>query len=247
MIDLHCHILPQMDDGSESFEESVNMVKTALSNKTEAIIATPHFLNYNDIDGFVFSRDSKLKALNEINVKNGYRVVVGAGAEVYLDSRVFSAGDMGDLTINSSRYMLCEFSLGRFNPEHAMQYAVEILDRGYVPIIAHPERYITFLEYPDTVNELCRLGCRFQVNASSLAGRGGGQMQDFAKELILRNFADFIATDAHSSTKRGNDILNKIKDFPEEITKKMLVWMTDDAPMLVLKDEDLPERDTEFF
>lgn len=247
MIDLHCHILPGMDDGSDSFEESADMVKTALLNKIEAIIATPHFLNYNDIEGFVFSRDTKLEKLNEMNVKNGCKVVVGAGAEVYLDNRVFAAGDMDDLTINRSRYMMCEFSLRRFNPEHAVQYAEEILDRGYVPIIAHPERYITFLEFPDTVNELCSLGCRFQVNASSLAGRGGVQMQEFAKELILRNFADFIATDAHSSTKRGNNILSKIKDFPEEITNKRLVWMTEDAPMLVLKDEELPERDTELF
>lgn len=247
MIDLHCHILPKIDDGSDSFEESVEMVKTALLNKTEAIIATPHFLNYNDIDGFVFSRDTKLERLNELCVKNGFRVVIGAGAEVYLDSRVFAAGDMDDLTINGSRYMLCEFSLRSFDPEYAVRYAEEIIDRGYVPIIAHPERYITFLEFPDTVNELCGLGCRFQVNASSLAGHGGRRMQDFAKELILRGFVDFTATDAHSSTKRGNDILNKIKDFPEEITAERLAWMTEDAPMLVLKNEDLPERDADFF
>ena len=247
MIDLHCHILPNMDDGSDSMEESLKMLKAAKKNKIDVIVATPHFLHYSKLEEFVYDRDEKARQLNNISKEQDCQTLLACGAEVFLDSRVFTADNMDDLTINGSDYMLCEYTLKPFERDKAIIYAEELINRGYIPLIAHPERYVTFFEDPTVVNELWDMGCRFQVNASGLAGRGGIKMQDFALELLKRGFVDAIATDAHSSTHRSNNILEKISDFPEEITKQELEETLHNNPLKILKKEKLPERRVEYF
>lgn len=247
MIDIHCHILPGIDDGAPNVEESAEMIKTAAFNKIEAIIATPHFTDFERIDEFLYNRDEAIEAFEDMFESLDCRVAVGYGAEVFLNSKVFTAGDLDELTLNKSRYMLCEYTLKPFDTERAVIYAEEILDRGFVPIIAHPERYITFARNPEVVNELWDMGCMFQVNASSLAGHGGEEMQDFARELIIRGFADFVATDAHSHRGRNNRILDKIEEFPESISEEMLGRLLEEAPLTVLKDGIFPRKEVEYF
>ena len=192
-------------------------------------------------------RDEKTAMLNKVLSDFGVNIPIGYGAEVYLKSDVFTAGNLSSLTINGSRYMLCEYSLKPFNPEKAVIYAEEICNRGFVPIIAHPERYISFLETPEVVNELWDMGCRFQVNASGLAGMGGSRMQEFAKNLILRGFVDFIATDAHAVRGRDSRILSKIDDFPKEIDDRRIEYLTETAPKKVIMNEELENRDVGYF
>ena len=230
MIDIHCHILPGIDDGARDITESAEMVNMARLNKIDAIIATPHFTDFNKIEDFLFNRHEAIQEFKGV-----------------LDSKVFTAGNLDELTLNGSRYMLCEYTLEPFNPEKAVVYAEEICARGYIPIIAHPERYISFAQNPTVVNRLWDMGCKFQVNASSLAGAGGEDMRRFTEDLILKGFADFIATDAHSHKIRSNRILDKIEYFPESITENMLKSLLEDAPLRVLKDEAFPEKEVEYF
>lgn len=247
MIDLHCHILPEMDDGATSYDEAVEMAKSAKKNKIGAVIATPHFVDYDEIDEFIMERNEKIVLLNKILGSLGVGISIGCGAEVYLKSDVFTAGDLNGLTVNGSRYMLCEYSLKPFDIEKAVIYAEEICNRGYVPIIAHPERYISFWKNPEVVNELWDLGCRFQVNVACLAGRGGEQMQEFASNLILRGFVDFLGTDAHSVRGRDNRVLSKIDDFPKEIDERRIEYLTQIAPEKVVRNEELEKRDVGYF
>lgn len=247
MIDLHCHILPEMDDGANDYDESAEMLKNAKRNKLNIIIATPHFTNYDEIDYFIEKRNEKAAMLNKMSKDFDLNVTVGCGAELFLDSRVFTAGELDGLSINGSQYMLCEYTLKPFDTEKAIVYAEEILDRGYIPIIAHPERYVSFYNDPEVINDLWDMGCRFQVNASSLAGRGGEDMQEFAKDLILRGFVDFIATDAHAPKGRSNKILKRIEDFPDEITNEQIDYLTTTAPLKVIKKEKLDTREVEYF
>ena len=247
MIDLHCHILPGMDDGSPSIEESLAMVRVAQKNKIDIIVATPHFLDYDEIDFFAAERDEKAVELNKAISDMGYNVSVACGSELFLDSRIFTADNLDELTINGSKYMLCEFTLQPFNNDKAIIYTEELISRGYVPIIAHPERYINFMRDPTVVNELWDMGCRFQVNASGLAGHGGEPMQDFAFELVRRGFTVSIATDAHSSTVRNNRILEKLGQFPEELTREELDDQLINLPLAILKKEELPKREVEYF
>lgn len=247
MIDIHCHILPEMDDGAVSYDEAFGMIKNAQKNKIDVVIATPHFTDYDKIEDFVYERNERAVLLNKMIKEFDLKVTIGCGAELYLDSKIFTAGDLSELTVNKSQYMLCEYSLKPFDTEKAVIYAEELLSRGYVPIIAHPERYISFFQDTDIVNELWDMGCRFQVNASSLAGHGGETMRDFADELVLRGFVDFIATDAHASNGRSNKLLKRINEFSEEITDEMLNYLTETAPLKVLKKEKLEKREVEYF
>ncbi len=247
MIDIHCHILPNIDDGSDSLEDSFEMLKLADENGIDVVVATPHFLHYSQLYEFVEDRDEKAKQLNRISSENGCRVVVACGAEVFLDSRVFTADNMDDLTINGSRYMLCEYTLKPFDRDKAIIYAEELIGRGYIPIIAHPERYVTFYNDPEIVNELHDMGCLFQVNASGLAGHGGEKMQDFSLELIKRGFARFVATDAHSPRSRNNKMLEKLAEFPEELSRVELEDLLSNNPLTILKKEKLPEVGVRYF
>lgn len=247
MIDIHCHILPGIDDGARDITESAEMINTARFNKIDAIIATPHFLNFDKIEDFLFNRYEAMQNFEELLESFDNKPAVAYGAEVFLDGRVFTADNLDELTLNKSRYMLCEYTLNPFDTEKAVLYAEELCARGYVPIIAHPERYISFAENPEVVNKLWDMGCKFQVNASSLAGAGGENMRSFTEDLILKGFADFIATDAHSHKRRSNRILDKIEYFPESITEDMLKYLLEEAPLRVLKDEAFPEKEVEYF
>lgn len=247
MIDLHCHILCGMDDGAETLIDSVKMVESAVKNNIDVIIATPHYINYNKRIEFLINRNAQIDLLSEVIEKHKYKVVIGSGAEVFLNGEIFTAGDLDGLTINRSRYLLCEYTLMPFDPDRAIIYAEEIINRGYIPIIAHPERYSTFMKSPSVVNELSDMGCLFQVNAASLSGYGGEDMRRFTAELILRGFADFLATDAHSPTSRNNHILEKALDFPKEITNEQLHRMTCEMPLKVIKNEDIPQQAKRYF
>lgn len=247
MIDLHCHILPNMDDGSENSHISLQMAEMAQENGIDVIVATPHFTDYNNVDEFVYIRNDKAISLNEEINKADLHVPIACGAEVFLDSHIFTADSLDELTINGSKYMLCEFTLKPFDTQKATLYIEELFSRGYIPIIAHPERYETFAQKPEIFNELWDMGCRFQVNASSLAGNGGEAMRQFSLELIKRGFVDFVSTDAHSSTVRRNNILSKIKRFPEELSKQQIEYLIHTAPLAVLKKEILPPKEVKYF
>ena len=126
--------------------------------------------------------------------------------------------------------------------EKAVLFAEEIAERGLVPLIAHPERYPTFHEYPAIVPELYGLGARFQVDADSLTGRIGESVGDFAVNMLTNGFADVIATDAHGVNHRKNDIQEMKMMFPPVITPEILRYTTETVPLYILKNEPLPRN-----
>lgn len=247
MIDLHCHILFGMDDGADSFQESLGIARIASDNEINTIVATPHFFKYDEIFDFIFERDVQTENLNKTLKERGYNVTVVPGSEVFLDGKIFVADNLDELTINHSKYMLCEYMLERFDAAHAIILAEEVINRGYIPIIAHPERYITFYENPAIINELSEMGCFFQVNVPSVSGQGGKNMQDFSIELINRGFVDFLATDAHATVVRTNSLTDKFKLFPDCISDEQIEWMLTKAPQLVLENKELPVFEREYF
>ncbi|MGN0520362.1 MAG: tyrosine-protein phosphatase [Candidatus Fimenecus sp.] len=242
MIDLHCHLLWHMDDGASSMEKTVQMCKTAVENRIQIIAATPHMTDLRTLDDFLYIRNRKLTELNRFLRAENLPLQVCGGAEVFLNDWIFEAENTEDLTVNRSRYLLCEYSLRPFAPEKAILFAEEILERGLVPIIAHPERYPTFQKYPEIVTELHRLGARFQVNADSLTGRIGENAQAFATALLANGLADIIATDAHGINHRKNDFCTMQSMFPAGVTPEMVQYTTETVPLCVLKNEPLPRN-----
>ena len=109
MIDIHSHIIFNIDDGVQSIEESVELCRQAADNGYKAIVATPHFTDYRNIEEFIWARDSKLDLIREELSEEQIDITLYSGAELYLSRGIFTAGDLDELTVNKSRYMLCEF------------------------------------------------------------------------------------------------------------------------------------------
>lgn len=239
MIDIHSHITFDIDDGAKSIEESVMLCRQAADNGFDGIVATPHFTDYRNVDGFILERDSKLQLLREMLSEEGIDITLYAGSELYLSRGIFKAGDLDELTINNSRYMLCEFPLGPFNVEEGLAAITELSYRGYTPIVAHPERYYVIRHDDEIIERLLHRGAVFQVNADSLAGNIDISAQEIAARLIKDGVARFIASDAHDIRHRNMNFGKKALTFPPEIRKNDLIKCFEKYPNAVINDEDI--------
>ncbi len=244
MVDMHCHILHGIDDGARTIDDALSLCHIAQRQGITDIIVTPHFADYEKVESFVRYRDNKLEELKiELEAEES-ELRLFAGCELYLDEIIFSAPDLDAVTLNNSRYMLCEFSLSGFDCDEALSWIDELIRRDYVPILAHPERYETFLRVPEFINEFAQRNILFQVNADSLTGGNGKKCFALACEMLRLNLVDFIGSDAHSPKYRPNDLLNKTEYFPDFIDNETLEKLLNENPELVIADRKiiLPER-----
>ncbi len=239
MVDIHSHILFDIDDGAETLQDSVEMCIDAYKNGYKAVVATPHFNDYSNIDGFVRERNSKVRELRRVLQDGNIPLAVAVGAELYLCDEIYSAGDLDKLTINGSRYMLCEFPLGPFNIENAPLWIDELTARGYTPILAHPERYFEFYQNMYVIDDILDRGVLFQVNIDSLLGANGKDAQRMSIDMVKRKIARFIASDAHDRVHRHNRLREKIMEMPVGITNEMLIECISRGPRAVLKNADI--------
>lgn len=239
MIDIHNHILFDIDDGAEDFDTCVEMCVDAYKNGYTAIAVTPHFFRYKELDDFLFERDEKIETLRRILRNEEIELLVFSGAELFLSDEIFDAENLDALTINHSRYMLCEFPLGPFNVERAPIWVDELIARGYTPIIAHPERYVEFHRNFHIIDELIDRDVIFQVNIDSLTGKNGEEPQNMAIDMVMRKIAKLIATDAHDLRFRHTRIKEKLAEIPDIITEEMIEDCMQINPDKILKNQDL--------
>lgn len=203
MFDIHCHILPGVDDGSGNMSDSIEMAQLAAESGTKGIIATPHcdipgvFENYW-CDTFTDKVRTLQKELDERNIP----VNIYPGQEVFISSRFEEHLKKGYfVTLNNSRYMLSELDF-RIDEASAVSRLRYLVSQGYVPVIAHPERYGFVIENPSVIKRIRSEGCLVQLNAGSLMGFFGHYIQETADAIVRNNLADFIASDAHSQYSR---------------------------------------------
>ncbi len=241
MIDLHCHVLHEIDDGAKTISDSVQLCILARENGIEKIVLTPHLPSVNDIDEFIVNRDEKIAELQEELDERKIGIEIFPGAEVYTNDDLFFASDLKKAAINSSRYILIEFDFFGLSIDRMCRYFDEIEKNGLIPIIAHPERYDYFQRDYGKINYLIsERDVYFQVNAGSLAGLGTREEFDLAYLMVKKNIASFIGTDAHSVRGRANDLLRMSHFFPPDIEHRSLDYMVNIAPEAVLKNERLP-------
>lgn len=244
MIDIHCHILPDVDDGSKSIEESIEMAKIAQSEGIKKIVNTSHY--HPD---FKYIKGKELgEALNEFNkiLKNkGIDVEVILGNELYFtEDLIENFENLEFYSINKSRYVLIEFSPNNF-PKNLVDIVYEIKLKKYIPILAHVERYPKIQENPNIIYDCINEGALIQVNASSVIGKNGSEAEKVSKILLDHNMVHFVATDAHSSTRRRpliRDTYNYIsKIYGEDTSKKLFI----ENQEIILDDKDLYIKDPE--
>lgn len=199
--DVHCHILPQVDDGSQSMEETMEMLRIAEANGITSMIVTPHYKR-----GRVGTpRDKIGKLLQQIQERaeeEGIAIQFYPGTEVYYNSSLEEKLESGWLSrMNDTDYVLVEFSPMDSYP-YIRNAIDDIFSLGYRPIIAHVERYGCMLGKTDNVRMLHEMGCLIQVNAGSVAGNYGFRVKHFIRNLLKEHLVEFVGTDAHNAAGR---------------------------------------------
>ena len=190
MIDFHSHILPQIDDGSKSYDETIEMLEEAKNAGFEKIISTSHYIEkYYEIN-----EEQRLQLLKNINFQD---IKLYLGSEIYVTNEIVQLlKDKKASTINNSRYVLYELPMHSKNMNDK-EIIYRIVENGYVPIIAHPERYSYVQEAPEYVEELAEMGALFQSNYGSIIGMYGEKAKKTVKKLLKQNLIHFLGSDVH--------------------------------------------------
>lgn len=196
MIDLHTHILPGVDDGAKTIEQSLVMVKQAEKAGITTICATPHILN-QVTPQLEEKINLSFNLLKENMAQVGSKVEIVLGSEIYVREDMDSLKEFDFFTLNNTgRYFLMELPWGQF-PPHIDKIVFELQLEGMVPIIAHPERSIIAKRELSEVENLVQKGALMQINAGSLLGFFGRKIKSITEELLRQDLAHFLASDAH--------------------------------------------------
>ena len=216
--DLHCHLLWGIDDGSKSIEESIGLLKKISASGCKEIILTPHYIRGSK---YKSNNKEKKKLFNELKEeakKENIDVKMYLGNEVFFTSKFVELIDEEEIEpLNNSRYLLFEFPMS--NTYHnAGEILSHLISKGYIPILAHPERYQIFQKNPDLIEEYLRMGILLQGNYTSLLGKYGGKSKKTLKYLIKKGWVSFLGSDTHRDfhykMNKVEKIVNKLNKDP---------------------------------
>ncbi|QCJ44769.1 tyrosine protein phosphatase [Bacillus sp. S3] len=200
MIDIHCHILPGIDDGAQNVEDSITMAKEAVKEGIHTIIATPHLNQQYDNRKLLINE--KVEELNQGLQDAGVNMKVLPGQEPRIYGEIIADIEKGDIqTLNDSQYLFVEFPSSHV-PRYTEKLLFDLQLKGLTPIIVHPERNAELMERPGTLYNLVEKGALTQVTASSLCGYFGKKIKNFSNQLIEANLTHFIGSDAHNVLNR---------------------------------------------
>ena len=238
LCDLHTHILPGVDDGASTMEYALQMLRNAAASDVELLAVTPH-CNRSDemrnyLDDSLLDRFLQLQqAAKDIPV----RLVLGA--EVLADEFLPRLLHQKKLpTINGSRYLLTEFPVDA-KPDFFQDILQSILALGYIPLIAHPERYISVCQMPKTVVSWLDMGCHLQLTGGSIMGAYGKTVQRTAALLLQQDLVACVASDAHGLRHRSNFLLDVYDHLRLRYSKHYAQCLRYETPMGICCDNDI--------
>ncbi|MCI9279674.1 MAG: hypothetical protein HFJ02_02600 [Bacilli bacterium] len=238
MIDIHSHVIYEIDDGSRSYEESLSILKKMNKIGYRAMVCTPHYITGSKYVENNFNKFKKIQLLREFIRKENLNLHLYLGNEIYIDPEIESLINAGEVyPINRSRYLLIEFPVSRLMND-LMNLLFLLRSKGYVPIIAHPERYLYLQDNHDLLDKFLEMGCLFQGNFSCIIGKYGEHTKKLFLYMLKNNYYHFLATDVHHET----DILflkfNKIKKMIiKEIDETRFKKLTYVNPLKVIRNE----------
>lgn len=225
MIDIHSHIIPNVDDGARSVEETFNILKEAQEAGFTDVILTSHFLlNYYETNAqeLIFWKEK----LQEVLKKQGTKINLHSGMEIYITNQMEELLENKKiLTLANSGYMLIELPLAT-NVKY-FDYVVYYLEaKGIKPIIAHPERYKCVQKDPDIVEEYIEKGCLIQCNYGSIVNLYGREAEKTIKTLLKKNQVHFLGSDVHRENGTYLIILDAIKKIRKIIGENKINEIT---------------------
>ncbi|WP_338778817.1 CpsB/CapC family capsule biosynthesis tyrosine phosphatase [Metabacillus sp. FJAT-52054] len=232
MIDIHCHILPGLDDGAQNLDDSIRMAKAAAAEGITKIVATPHHMNGTHINqkAVIVDHVNRLnKALDEQKIP----LTIIPGQETRIHGELLQGIENGEiLPIQDTRYMLIELPSGHV-PRYTETMLFDLQIKGFTPIIVHPERNAEIIENPDLLYNLVKKGSLTQVTAASLTGHFGKKIRKFSLELVEAQLTHIIASDAHNTTTRGFQLLNGLDVLNKEFGSEAAYLYRENAEIIL--------------
>lgn len=240
MVDIHCHILPGVDDGADSLDAACRMAAIAAHCGVDTIVATPHCNTRNENKNYRLSAlDEKFRALQNsfdyyhipIRVLPGAEVLARGNMEQLLAERRF-------YTIAGSRYLLTEFYFDE-PPEYMDDQLSRIASFGYTPVVAHPERYLAVNKDPEIVRRWFKRGYIIQVNKGSLLGMLTEEAYDTAYYLLSQHLVDLVASDAHDYEMRTPNLSELCIRLEEVISEDYIRLLVETNPRRLIENRSV--------
>lgn len=215
-VDIHCHLVPMVDDGAKDMGTALAMARLAYEEGIRTIVATPHY-HQNKVlcseeevqERFENFRIQAEKTFPELTILYGREIYMTYDAMEMLEKKKIP------LTVCNSSYILAEFDVTT-DYSYMKNLLQNVMLMGYLPILAHIERYKCLLEHEERIEELKSMNVVMQVNSMSVMGASGKNIQKYLKKLLKKELVDIIATDAHTTEKRAP----KMKETACYIEKK---------------------------
>ncbi len=240
MIDLHCHILPAIDDGPAIIEQTMAMCRVAVEDGIKTMVATPHFKPGK------FDPPTRKEVFDAAELVNkrireeGLDLKILIGAEVRAAEDIWSYIEENDyLTLNcTGKYSLVEFPLGEL-PDYWDMVIYELIEKGVRPVIAHPERNAGFIDDPDLLFPVVKSGAILQLTAESVTGERGHGLADISAYLLKNSLVKIIASDSHSADRRRPILSKAVSEASYIIGKREALRMVTTYPELIISGQPI--------
>ena len=232
LFDIHCHILPGVDDGSRNMEMSLDMLQIAYDEGTRNIVLTPHYMvgrnHYEPAD-----LDRRFEELKKEAGERFPDISLYLGNEILYEEGVVDLLKKGEIhTMNGTRYVLVEYNVR--TPFRQIRNSIEELSAArYWPIIAHVERYECLVKQMDRIDELLRMKAYLQMNISSIEGGFLNESKRWCRKLLKEGCITFLATDAHNVDSRGPYSQDFIPWLVKNCSEDADFYLTEAAGMMV--------------
>jgi len=238
VIDLHCHILPGIDDGPATVEGSLELAARAVAGGIRKVAATPHIdygygVGLDQIEPAVAELRTALQA-SEIDLE-----LVGGGEIAISRLLELDDADLRRLALGDGPYLLVEAPL-----EPAVgdieSLIEQLVARGHGVVLAHPERSPPLQRAPDRIERMVEAGALCSITAGAIEGRFGGLVKGFALDLLERGLVHNVTSDAHDADRRPPDLVTWIEATDGRVPETLADWLTEDVPAAILSGQPLP-------
>lgn len=217
MKDLHSHLLFGIDDGSKSLKESIEILKKASRAGVTEMLVTPHYIEDSKYNCNNKDKEVLFEKLVKEAKKENINIRLYLGNEIYLSENILELLEKNAIMpLNRSKYLLIEFPMSNMY-RNTSELLFSFINKGYIPIIAHPERYAIFQDHPDYLEKYLNMGVLFQGNYMSLYGKYGRGAKKTLKKLLKNDYISFLASDIHHEDDEF--MLDKIKKHVKRYVK----------------------------
>ena len=216
MYDIHCHILPGIDDGPERLEQALAMARIAFADGIQTVVATPHAARIAALGGRE-GLEQRVQAFSGELRANAIDLAVAMGVEYLLSMELLEETQRGAaIGLNGSRYLLVEIDFLQY-PSYTEEALFQLQLEGFTPVLAHPERQATIQERPELLVGLVERGVLSQITGGSLMGYFGRAAQKSAEHLLRQNLVHLLASDGHSATANRPPVMAEAMDAVERL------------------------------